>query len=119
MKDFRLLDLLFGIITIASFALMATVLFGRAFSESSFWIQFLPVLGAVLIMGYLRRPLSALALAPRMIAWFSIGFTAATFLTVAGAAEFSPAFGSAFGLVLALVNFLSERRGCEGLVEDH
>ena len=103
----------FGLVAAALFALAAVLLFGAAVTDPSFWRQLVPIIGIVLLASFMRAPLRSLAIAPRFVAWFGLGFTATAFIAFAGEHQFDLLTASAFGGLLGLLEFAADRLGRE------
>ncbi len=109
MIAFNRSDLWFGVVIAIFFVVAAFVFFGQAVSDRAFWSMMLPVIGCISVISLVRSSLAKLGWAPRAVTWFSIGFTAATFVAAGGGHNFSLVTSVGSGLALAVFDFVSDK----------
>ena len=93
---------------IAVFALPPVAFFAALASDRSFWSNFLPMAGFVIILSLLRGPLGSLGRPLRFLAWFCLGVAAAVVIAFSKSEAFSLATAAVLGLALAIGDFLGE-----------
>ncbi len=92
---------------IALFALPAIAVFVGMGSGVSFWHDFLPMAGAVIVGSLLRGPLDRMGRAPRFLVWICIGVAAAVVVAVKRGEAFDFTVAAVLALVLAVGDFLA------------
>lgn len=93
---------------IALFALPPIALFAGFVSQRSFWTNFVPTEGFILLMIALRGPLSRMGRPLQLVAWLCFGAAAAGVIAFSRREPFSLANAALMGVVLAAVAFLSD-----------
>ncbi len=93
---------------IALFAIPPIALLIGIASDRSFWLQFLAMAPLLFLPSLMREPLRRLALAPRFVAWFCIGFTGAACFIVGRGEEFNLAIAGGLGLALAILELSTD-----------
>lgn len=93
---------------IALFALPIIAVVVGMGSGVSFWREFLPMAGAVIVGSLLRGPVERLGRVPRFLFWIGIGVVAAVAVAVKRSEAFNPVAAAVIGLALAVADFLVE-----------
>ena len=102
-----LFGVVFGVIAVGVFALYAIVAWDSA-TSISFQSRFLPMIGLCIAMSIVRRPIDRLRRRPRFLAWFLFGTVSTALFTFSWGDPINPALAAGMGLVLAIVDLVTE-----------
>lgn len=102
-----LFGVVFGLIAVGVFALYAIVAWDSA-TSSSFQSRFLPMIGLLIAVAVVRRPIERLSRGPRFLAWLLFGTVSAALFTLGWGDPINPALAAGMGLALAMLDLITE-----------